>query len=268
MERIMHKCRKCGRETPEDVLKSNWWICPGCGGYFRMSARERIRLVIDEGSLRELDPAIEGGNPLAFPDYIEKLDKARDASGERDAVITGTGEIGGKKCVFFVMDSGFMMGSMGTVVGEKITRAFEYAKEHKLPVIGFACSGGARMQEGILSLMQMAKISAACRWHSEAGLFYMVVLTDPTTGGVTASFAMEGDVIAAEPGALIGFAGQRVIEQTTGQTLPEGFQKAEFQLEHGFADMIIGRRRMKETIANLIDLNTARPRPADRKKPV
>ena len=268
MERIMQKCRKCGRETPQDVLKGNWWICPGCGNYFRMSARERIRLVIDEGSFRELDPAMEGGNPIAFPDYQAKLEKARESSGERDAVVTGTGSVGGKKCAFFVMDSGFMMGSMGTVVGEKITRVFEYATENELPVIGFTCSGGARMQEGVLSLMQMAKISVACRWHSEAGLFYMAILTDPTTGGVTASFAMEGDVIAAEPGALIGFAGQRVIEQTTGQKLPEGFQKAEFQLEHGFADMIISRRNMKKSIASLIDLNTARPRPADKKMPV
>jgi acetyl-CoA carboxylase carboxyl transferase subunit beta len=156
---------------------------------------------------------------------------------------------------------------MGTVVGEKITRVFEYATESGLPVVGFTCSGGARMQEGVLSLMQMAKISVACRWHSKAGLFYLAVLTDPTTGGVTASFAMEGDVIAAEPGALIGFAGQRVIEQTTGQTLPEGFQKAEFQLEHGFADFIIGRKKMKDTISALIDLNTARERPADKKLP-
>ena len=208
-----------------------------------------------------------GGNPLDFPDYDGKLEKARETSGERDAVVTGTGRIGGRKCAFFVMDSGFMMGSMGTVVGEKITRAFEYATESGLPVVGFTCSGGARMQEGVLSLIQMAKISAACRWHSKAGLFYLAILTDPTTGGVTASFAMEGDVIAAEPGALIGFAGQRVIEQTTGQTLPEGFQKAEFQLEHGFADFIIGRKEMKDTISALIDLNTARERPADKKLP-
>lgn len=265
MERIMHRCKKCGRETPEEVLKGNRWICPGCGGYFRMSARERIRLTVDEGSFRELDPAIMGGNPLSFPDYEDKLERARETSGERDAVVTGYGKIGRRKCAFFVMDSGFMMGSMGTVVGEKITRVFEYATENSLPVIGFTCSGGARMQEGVLSLMQMAKISVACRWHSNAGLFYMVILTDPTTGGVTASFAMEGDVIAAEPGALIGFAGQRVIEQTTGQTLPEGFQRAEFQLEHGFADMIIGRKKMKDTISTLIDLNTARERPADRR---
>ena len=267
MERVMLRCRKCGRETPEDVLKSNWWICPGCGGYFRMSARERIRLVVDEGSFRELDPAMLGGNPLNFPEYDGKLEKAREQSGERDAVVTGYGKIGKRKCAFFVMDSGFMMGSMGTVVGEKITRVFEYATENRLPVIGFTCSGGARMQEGVLSLMQMAKISVACRWHSNAGLFYMAVLTDPTTGGVTASFAMEGDVIAAEPGALIGFAGQRVIEQTTGQKLPDDFQKAEFQLEHGFADFIIGRKKMKDVISELIDLNTPRERPADKKLP-
>jgi acetyl-CoA carboxylase carboxyl transferase subunit beta len=252
MERIMHKCRKCGRETPEDVLKSNWWICQGCGGYFRMSARERIRLTVDEGSFRELDPAMAGGNPLSFPDYGEKLEKAREASGERDAVVTGYGKIGRRRCAFFVMDSGFMMGSMGTVVGEKITRVFEYATENSLPVIGFTCSGGARMQEGVLSLMQMAKISVACRWHSNAGLFYMAVLTDPTTGGVSASYAMLGDINVAEPKALIGFAGRRVIENTIHQKLPPDFQSAEYLLAHGFIDKIVERKDLKAFIVKML----------------
>ena len=255
MERVMQKCRKCGRETPEEVLKSNWWICPGCGGYFRMSARERIRLTIDEGSFRELDPAMIGGNPLDFPEYDAKLDGAREKSGERDAVVTGYGRINKRKCAFFVMDSGFMMGSMGTVVGEKITRVFEYATENGLPVIGFTCSGGARMQEGVLSLMQMAKISVACRWHSNAGLFYMVVLTDPTTGGVTASFAMEADITLAEPGALVAFAGPRVIEQTIHKTLPEGFQRSEFLMDHGFVDIIAPRGEQKALIAKLLRMH-------------
>ncbi|MBR5445119.1 MAG: acetyl-CoA carboxylase carboxyl transferase subunit beta, partial [Clostridia bacterium] len=194
------------------------------------------------------------------PDYEKKLEIARLETGEKEAVITGTARIGGHPCALFVMDAAFMMGSMGTVVGEKITRLFEYATEKRLPVIGFTCSGGARMQEGVLSLMQMAKISGAIRWHSSAGLLYIAVLTDPTTGGVTASFAMEGDIIAAEPGALIGFAGQRVIEQTIGQKLPEGFQKSEFQLEHGFCDLLIGRVNMAKTLADLLMLHGEQPK--------
>lgn len=252
------KCKKCGAEIYSDTLNSNYQICPSCGGYFRMSARERIALVADKNSFREHDKNVVSHDILKFPEYAEKLEKSKVASGENDAVITGVCKIDKKPCAIFVMESAFMMASMGVVVGEKITRLFEYATENNLPVVGFICSGGARMQEGVLSLMQMAKISAAVRWHSNAGLFFLAVLTDPTTGGVTASFAMEGDIIAAEPGALIGFAGQRVIEQTTGQKLPEGFQRAEFQLSHGFVDMIIGRRDMAKTIGNLISLNTRR----------
>lgn len=249
------KCKKCGAEMAADMVGKHRKICPACGYYFRMTARERIELVADRKSFRELDGEMVSHDVLRFPEYEKKLDKAMEETGEKEAVITGTARIGGHPCALFVMDAGFMMGSMGTIVGEKITRLFEYATEQRLPVIGFTCSGGARMQEGVLSLMQMAKISGAVRWHSNAGLLYIAVLTDPTTGGVTASFAMEGDIIAAEPGALIGFAGQRVIEQTIGQKLPEGFQKAEFQLEHGFCDLLIGRVEMAETLAGLLALH-------------
>ena len=257
------KCKKCGTEMAAEVVAKHRKICPCCGYYFRMTARERIDLVADRKTFRELDTDLVSQEVLRFPDYEKKLDKAMEETGEKEAVITGTAKIGGNPCALFVMDSAFMMGSMGTVVGEKITRLFEYATEQKLPVIGFTCSGGARMQEGVLSLMQMAKISGAIRWHSNAGLLYIAVLTDPTTGGVTASFAMEGDIIAAEPGALIGFAGQRVIEQTIGQKLPEGFQKAEFQLKHGFCDMLMGRVDMPKTLANLLALH--RPQTMERR---
>ena len=258
MDRSMSKCKHCGAETLNTVLASNHQICQVCGGYFRMSARERIASVCDKNSFEEHDAGMISDDILHFPEYADKLKKSQTSSGENDAVITGNALIGGHPCCIFVMESAFMMASMGTVVGEKITRLFEYATENKLPVVGFICSGGARMQEGVLSLMQMAKVSAAIRWHSNAGLFYLAVLTDPTTGGVTASFAMEGDIIAAEPGALIGFAGQRVIEQTTGQKLPDGFQKAEFQLEHGFVDMLISRKEAVKTIANLLAIHTSR----------
>lgn len=249
------KCKSCGAELAVDVLAKQRKICPRCGNYFRMSARERIAMVTDRRSFRELDGELVSHDVLHFPDYEKKLDKAMQETGEKEAVITGTAKIGGHSCALFVMDSNFMMGSMGTIVGEKITRLFEYATENRLPVIGFTCSGGARMQEGVLSLMQMAKVSGAIRWHSNAGLLYIAVLTDPTTGGVTASFAMEGDIIAAEPGALIGFAGQRVIEQTIGQKLPEGFQRAEFQLEHGFCDLLMDRHDMEKTLAKLLALH-------------
>jgi len=254
------KCKKCGAELAMDVLVKHRKICPCCGNYFRMTARERIDLVADPRSFRELYGDLVSRDVIRFPEYETKLEKAMDETGEKEAVITGTARIGGHACALFAMDSAFMMGSMGSVVGEKITRIFEYATEKRLPVIGFTCSGGARMQEGVLSLMQMAKISGAVRWHSNAGLLYITVLTDPTTGGVTASFAMEGDIIAAEPGALIGFAGQRVIEQTIGQKLPDGFQKAEFQLEHGFCDMLMGRVDMPKTLANLLALHSDRER--------
>lgn len=259
-EIVKIKCKKCGVETDEEVLKRGARICPGCGNYFRMGARERIALITDRGSFREHDAAMKSENIIDFPNYEEKLEKAINSSGEREAVVTGRAKIGGVPAALFIMDSNFMMASMGTVVGEKITRLFEYATDNRLPVVGFLCSGGARMQEGILSLMQMAKVSAAVRWHSDAGLFFMPVLTDPTTGGVTASYAMEGDIIAAEPGALVGFAGQRVIEQTTGEKLPKGFQSAEFQLEHGFVDLLIAREDSKKVISRLLAANTASTR--------
>ena len=245
------KCKKCGAELAMDVLLKHKKICPCCGYYFRMTARERIDMIADRKSFRELDKDLISSDVIRFPEYEKKLTKAMDETGEKEAVITGTATIGGFPCALFVMDSAFMMGSMGTVVGEKITRIFEYATENRLPVIGFTCSGGARMQEGVLSLMQMAKISGAVRWHSNAGLLYITVLTDPTTGGVTASFAMEADITLAEPGALIGFAGPRVIEQTIRQKLPEGFQKAEFQQEKGFVDAIADRREQRRMIGVL-----------------
>lgn len=254
-------CSGCHRETEEALLRRNGGICPSCGRYFRLNARERIALVADRGTFREHDALMKSENPINFPEYDEKLKRAVEATGERDAVVTGHARIDGTATALFVMDPNFMMASMGTVVGEKITRLFEYATDKCLPVVGFICSGGARMQEGVLSLMQMAKVSAAVRWHNDAGLFYLPILTDPTTGGVTASYAMEGDVIAAEPGALIGFAGQRVIEQTTGERLPEGFQSAEFQLEHGFIDLMIPRDGSKKLIGRLLTVH----RQADRR---
>lgn len=244
-------CPNCRRSIPVSRLWSNRNVCP-CGHHFRLTARQRLRMVTDPGSFRELDGELESWDPLGFSGYGRKLENARLSSNEKEAVITGTAAIGGESCAIFVMEAAFMMGSMGTVVGEKLTRLFEYALEHRLSVVGFTVSGGARMQEGLLSLMQMAKVSGAVKRHSDAGLFYLTLLTDPTTGGVTASFAMEGDVILAEPGATIGFAGARVIEQTTRKALPRGFQTAEFLLEHGFVDAIVARDVQKETIARLL----------------
>lgn len=248
-------CKSCGGEFETKELMENYMICPSCGKYMRMGARERIELIADKNSFKELDKTLKGKNPINFPDYNEKLDKAGKASGLNEAVVCGLAKINGNKCALFVMDSSFMMGSMGSAVGEKITRLFERAAKEKLPVVGFTTSGGARMQEGIFSLMQMAKVSGAVKRHSEGGNLYITVLTDPTTGGITASFAMQGDIIIAEPDALIGFAGARVIEQTLGQKLPEGFQKAEFLLEHGFVDIIEKRERLKYTIAKLLELH-------------
>ena len=214
--------------------------CP-CGYHFRVTARQRIGMLTDQGSFQELFGDLQSNDPLAFPGYQKKLETARLSSNELEAVLCGTASIGGEKCCFFAMEPGFMMGSMGTVVGEKITRLFEHAQVHRLPVMGCTVSGGARMQEGLLSLMQMAKTSGAVKRHSDSGLLYIALLTDPTTGGVTASFAMEADIILAEPMATIGFAGARVIEQTTRKQLPKGFQTAEFLLEHGFVDAIVPR---------------------------
>lgn len=248
-------CPACRRNFFADVLAANSHVCPKCGYHFRINARQRISLITDEGTFSELFGGMTSVNPIRFPGYEEKLIQARLASAEKEAVVCGTAQIDGFPCAMFVMDANFMMGSMGTVVGEKITLLFEYATMHFLPVVGFAVSGGARMQEGILSLMQMAKTSGAVKRHSDAGGLYLAVLTDPTTGGVTASFAMEADIILAEPGALIGFAGPRVIEQTMRQKLPTGFQRAEFLLNKGFVDMISDRREQKRQLAKLLSFH-------------
>lgn len=246
-------CPNCRRSIPESRLWADYGVC-GCGHHFRMNARQRIRFIADRGTFRERDAGLEGRDFLDFPGYDAKLELSRTRTGETEAVICGTARIGGRPCCLFVMNADFMMGSMGSAVGEKITRLFEYAADHAMSVVGFTVSGGARMQEGLISLMQMAKTSGAVQRHSAAGLFYLTVLTDPTTGGVTASFAMEGDVILAEPGATVGFAGARVIEQTTKKALPKGFQKSESLLEHGFIDAIVPRAQQKDTIARLLTL--------------
>ena len=247
-------CKKCGKEySVTKLLKTNL-ICPECGYYFRMNALQRISLIADE-DFQEFDAELKSKNIIDFPGYDEKLKKALETNDKNEAVTCGLCTIGGHKAAVFVMDSTFMMGSMGTVVGEKITRLFEFATKESLPVVGFTTSGGARMQEGIFSLMQMAKVSGAVKRHSDAGLLYITVLTDPTTGGVTASFAMEGDITIAEPNALIGFAGARVVEQTTGQALPKGFQRSEFQLDHGFVDLIEERGKLKDTLASILKLH-------------
>ncbi|MBQ7677768.1 MAG: acetyl-CoA carboxylase, carboxyltransferase subunit beta [Lachnospiraceae bacterium] len=247
-------CPNCHRDIPLSRLWANKLVCT-CGHHFRMNARARIKMIADRDSFHELFAELSADDPLRFPGYRTKLEHVRVASYEKEAVICGTAAVGKEKCALFVQESNFMMGSMGSAVGEKVTRLFEYAVAHRLPVIGFTVSGGARMQEGLLSLMQMAKTSAAVRRHSDAGLLYIAVLTDPTTGGVTASFAMEADITLAEPGATVGFAGARVIEQTTKKTLPKGFQKAEFVLEHGFIDSIVPRPGQKRCLAELLKMH-------------
>ncbi|HHT7774254.1 TPA: acetyl-CoA carboxylase, carboxyltransferase subunit beta [Streptococcus suis] len=229
--------------------------CQHCSYNFRITAQERLALTVDDGSFEELFTGIETKNPLDFPNYLEKLAATRQKTGLDEAVLTGKATIGGQPVALGIMDSRFIMASMGTVVGEKITRLFELAIEERLPVVLFTASGGARMQEGIMSLMQMAKISAAVKRHSNAGLFYLTVLTDPTTGGVTASFAMEGDIILAEPQTLVGFAGRRVIESTVRENLPDDFQKAEFLQEHGFVDAIVKRQDLPGTISRLLRMH-------------
>lgn len=246
------RCPSCHRVTDAARLAANLQVCPRCGHHLRVGAWTRLAMTVDEGSFEEWDAGLSGRDFLNFPGYRDKLHVARRRTGERDAVVTGRATIGGLPCALFVMDSEFMMGSMGAVVGEKITRAFERSVAEGLPVVGFTVSGGARMQEGVTSLMQMTKVTAAVRRHAEAGLAYLCVLTDPTSGGVTASFAMEGDVTLAEPGALVAFAGPRVIEQTTHKRLPAGFQRAEFQLDHGFVDMVVERRDLPATLALLL----------------
>lgn len=253
-DELFSQCPGCKYTIYQKDLGSER-ICPHCGYTFRISAQERLALTIDMGTFLEMFKGIETQDPLNFPGYRKKLTLMREKTGLDEAVVTGTALIKGEKVALGIMDSNFIMASMGTVVGEKITRLFEYATAVKLPVVLFTASGGARMQEGIMSLMQMAKISAAVKRHSNAGLFYLTILTDPTTGGVTASFAMEGDIILAEPQSLVGFAGRRVIENTVREDLPEDFQKAEFLLEHGFVDAIIKRRELPDTIARLVRLH-------------
>lgn len=252
---ILVKCPGCRRVIDQSKLVENLEVCPRCGRHLRVSGRKRMRMTVDAGSFVEWDAELAATDFLAFPGYQEKLAAAREKTHENDAVVTGRGKIGGHDCALFFMNADFMMGSMGSVVGEKICRVFERALREGLPVVGFTVSGGARMQEGTTSLMQMAKVSAAVRRHSEAGLLYVCVLTDPTTGGVTASFAMEADVTLAEPGALVGFAGPRVIEQTTHKRLPNGFQRSEFLVEHGFCDLIVERKDMVATLSELLCLH-------------
>lgn len=254
-EGLLRKCNKCGAAIIAEDVRSGNYICPKCGGYFRVHAYRRIQMITDEGSFEEWDQDLLGPNPMAYKGYEEKIAGLQEKTGLREAVVTGRVRINGSDVVIGVCDGRFLMASMGWAVGEKITRAIERATEERLPVVLYACSGGARMQEGITSLMQMAKTSAALKRHSDAGLLYISVLTEPTTGGVTASFAMLGDVILAEPKALIGFAGPRVIEQTIRQKLPKGFQRAEFLLEHGFIDRIVEREEQKEVLSRIIKLH-------------
>lgn len=254
-EGLLKKCNACKAAIVTEDVKNNYYICPKCHNYFRVHARRRVEMIADEGTFEEWDHGLNAGNPLSFPGYEEKVKALQEKTNLDEAVMTGKAQINGNEVVLGICDGRFMMASMGWAVGEKIARAVERATEEKLPVIIFACSGGARMQEGIVSLMQMAKTSAVLKKHSDAGLLYISVLTNPTTGGVTASFAMLGDVILAEPNALIGFAGPRVIEQTIGQKLPEGFQKSEFLLEHGFIDRIVEREEMKEVLASILSMH-------------
>ncbi|MGM0123857.1 acetyl-coenzyme A carboxylase carboxyl transferase subunit beta [Enterococcus sp. AZ194] len=249
------KCPSCKRTLYTKEIGAEK-TCPHCGYNFRISAWERLSLLIDEKSFEEWGTDCQTEDPLDFPGYLEKVEKVQEATGLHEAVLTGKATIDQQPIAIGIMDSNFIMGSMGTVVGEKICRLFERAIEEKLPVVLFTASGGARMQEGIFSLMQMAKISAAVKRYNNAGLFYLTVLTDPTTGGVTASFAMLGDIILAEPQSMIGFAGRRVIEQTIKQELPENFQKAEFLLEHGFVDQIVPRAELKQKLVDLLHLHT------------
>lgn len=248
-------CKACGKMVNKAEVVRNRYVCYECGAYFRVKTGNRLKMVLDPQSFEEWFAEEHGTNPLDFPGYVDKLTAVREKTGLKEAVTVGKGKIYGEDAVIGVCDARFMMGSMGHAVGEKIAGAVERATEEKLPVILFCCSGGARMQEGIVSLMQMAKTAAALKKHSDAGLLYISVLTDPTTGGVTASFAMLGDIILAEPGALIGFAGARVIEQTIGQKLPEGFQRAEFLVEKGIIDGVVERQELKETVWKLLNIH-------------
>lgn len=257
------KCPGCRRIIDLEQLEASHDVCPRCGHHMRLGARKRLEATVDAGSFEEWDAELEATDILAFPGYTEKLERAQRSTGDKDAVLCGRATIGGEPCAIFIMDGDFMMGSMGSVVGEKICRTFERAAELRLPVVGITVSGGARMQEGTTSLMQMAKVSGARARFAKKGLPYLVLLTDPTTGGVTASFAMEGDIILAEPGALIGFAGPRVVEQTTHKRLPAGFQRSEFLLEHGFLDLIVERENVPATLSELLALHAGRIPAAD-----
>lgn len=254
-EDLVFKCPRCLNVVMTDELVKNLKVCPCCNYHSRITAEERLKITADKDSFKEFDAGMLSKNPIEFPGYETKQEALRESTGLRDAVVTGECTIRGERCVIGIMDSRYMMASMGSVVGEKITRAFEYATENRLPIILFTASGGARMQEGIVSLMQMAKTSGAAARHSDAGLLYIAVMTDPTTGGVTASFASLGDIIIAEPKVVIGFAGRRVIEGTIKQRLPDDFQTAEFMLEHGFVDMIVERKSMRRTIAHILKLH-------------
>ena len=249
------KCEKCKQEIEQKRIAKNNYICPLCGKYNKVPARVRVGSMVNKHSFKEFWDDVTTNDPISFPTYADKYKAAQDKSREADAVICGVGKIGSTKACIFVMEPRFMMGSMGSVVGDKIAATFEYATKHKLPVVGFTASGGARMQEGMVSLMQMAKVSGAVQYHSEAGLLYIVCNTDPTTGGITASFAMLGDIIIAEPEATIGFAGRRVVEQTTSEKLPDNFQTSEFQLEKGFVDAIVKREDMRDYIADILELH-------------
>ena len=248
-------CPACGGTVKRRDLVAGRYVCPLCGHHYPVGAYYRLSLVLDKGTFRELDGALTSNDPLSFPGYAAKLDTARRRTGMSEAVVTATGRMGGQKVAVGALDSRFFMGSMSAALGEKVTRLVEYAEKNKLPLILFSASGGARMQEGILSLMQMAKTSAALERFSQKGGLYISVLTHPTTGGVTASFASLGDIMLAEPGALIGFAGPRVIEQTIGEKLPEGFQSAEYLLEHGFLDAIVPRAQLRDTLLQLLKLH-------------
>ncbi len=248
-------CPACSKAAPRRELVANRYVCPLCGYHYPVGAYYRLSLVLDKGTFRELDEELVSNDPLSFPGYGEKLDSARRRTGMNEGVVTAAGRMGGQRVAVGAIDSRFLMGSMSAALGEKVTRLVEYAEKYKLPLILFSASGGARMQEGILSLMQMAKTAAALERFSQKGGLYISVFTHPTTGGVTASFASLGDILLAEPGALIGFAGPRVIEQTIGEKLPEGFQRAEYLLEHGFLDAIVPRPRLRETLLHLLKLH-------------
>lgn len=254
-------CKQCNTVLLAGNYGKNLYVCPSCGLYGRLRAKTRIKLTVDKDSFKEAWSSLQSKDPLEFDGYADKIKLLQEKTQLNDAVMTGTCTIGGHKCAIGAMDSYFLMASMGSVVGEKLTRLFEYATQKRLPVVLFTASGGARMQEGIISLMQMAKVSAAVGRHSAAGLLYITVLTDPTTGGVTASFASLGDIILAEPKATVGFAGRRVIEGTIGEALPEDFQSSEFLLNHGFCDKIVPRKHMKKTISTILALHEKPKRP-------